>query len=218
MNAISAAWRDVDAVAAATRELVESLRTLDDATTARPSLLPDWTVGHVLSHIARNCDSHTHMLQGAMIGETRDQYPGGAAQRSADIAAGAARPAVELVDDVEASGQRLAAAYAAMTDDAWQVICRRITGADPAYELPFLRLREVVVHHADLGLGYSWADWPRHYIRNEIRLMSMAYASRKPMGMTTLPEQVVAADEPLRCAWLVGRADIEPLPRFNPFG
>ena len=36
---------------------------------ARPSLLPGWTVGHVLTHLARNADSMTRVLVAA--GEAR---------------------------------------------------------------------------------------------------------------------------------------------------
>ena len=55
----------------------------------RPSLLPGWSVGHVLTHLARNGDSVVWRLEGAALGELRDQYPGGLEQRREDIDAGA---------------------------------------------------------------------------------------------------------------------------------
>ena len=63
---------------------------LDDATVARSSRLPRWTVGHVPTHLARNADAHVRMLEGAAAGEITDQYEGGAG-RSAEIEAGAGR-------------------------------------------------------------------------------------------------------------------------------
>ena len=72
--------------------LAASIDGLDDETARRPSLLPGWTVGHVLAHLARNADGMRGMLDGGGRGEVAAQYPGGAAQREADIAAGAGRP------------------------------------------------------------------------------------------------------------------------------
>ena len=84
---------------AAQAVLDAALVGLDDAT-ARPSLLPGWSVGHVLTHIARNAESVVWRLEGAARGELQDQYPGGLEQRTADIEGGAARTAEALADDV----------------------------------------------------------------------------------------------------------------------
>ena len=73
-----------------------------------PSLLPGWSVGHVLTHLARNADSHLRMLAG------EPQYPGGAEQREADIAVGAGRPWAELLADLRAAHERLDAAWSAV--------------------------------------------------------------------------------------------------------
>src|SRR5919206_1227017 len=80
--------------------VVSTLSGLTDTAARRPSLLPGWTVGHVATHLARNADSHVRLLEAARRGEVADQYPGGAAQREAEIEAGAGRPAAELVADV----------------------------------------------------------------------------------------------------------------------
>ena len=63
----------------------------DDSCRA-PSPLPGWTRGHVLAHWARNADGQTRRVQAAMRGEVTAQYPGGDAQRQADIETGAAAP------------------------------------------------------------------------------------------------------------------------------
>ncbi len=42
-----------------------------------PSLLPEWSDGHVLTHLARNADSVVRRMEGAARGELVDQYPGG---------------------------------------------------------------------------------------------------------------------------------------------
>jgi maleylpyruvate isomerase len=87
--------------------LMTSLERLDDDQVAAPSLLPGWTRGHLLTHIARNADSHVRVLTAARRGEVVEQYPGGKAGRAADIESGATRSVGELVADVETSARRL---------------------------------------------------------------------------------------------------------------
>ncbi|MSW20314.1 MAG: hypothetical protein F2873_05400, partial [Actinobacteria bacterium] len=96
----------VNGCGAAHRRLVGHLEALvdsgilNDAVAQQPCRLPGWSVGHLLTHLARNADSHTRVIDGALRGEVTDQYEGGAAGRSAEIDAGAARGAQVLVDDV----------------------------------------------------------------------------------------------------------------------
>lgn len=65
----------------------------------------------------------------------------------------------------------------------------------PTTSSPLLRLREVEVHHVDLGLGYEPGDWPEDYVRWEL-----------PGFLEELPERLAGpADERRLLAWLVGR-------------
>ena len=61
--------------AAAHARLVAHLATLTDAQAAQPSLLPGWSIGHVLTHLARNADSHVGMLQAANEGRAAGPCP-----------------------------------------------------------------------------------------------------------------------------------------------
>ena len=178
---------------------------------SQPSLLPGWTVGHVVTHIARNADGHTHMLRAALRGKIGQMYPGGREQRNADIEAGATRSAEKLIADVVDSAARLEAAWASMQPGSWAGRGVTITGETPMSELPFIRWREVTVHHADLGLGYSWSDWDDEYVRLDLGRLSMLWASRKPMGLTDLPPEAMAVPPRHRLAWLLGRAEIDGL-------
>jgi maleylpyruvate isomerase len=85
---------DIEAMRASHRSLAEFLTGSDPVDPATPSLLPGWTVGHVLSHIARNADSALRMLDGLA------QYWKGWESRDADIELGAGRPWEALVADV----------------------------------------------------------------------------------------------------------------------
>ena len=78
-------------------------------------------------------------------------------------------------------------------------------------DLPFIRWREVAVHHSDLGIGFTWRDWDAEYVRVELVRSTMLWASRKPMGMTELPPQALLVSPHHRVAWLLGRAEIEGL-------
>ena len=178
---------------------------------AQPSLLPGWSIGHVLTHLARNADSHVGMLQAANEGRAAAQYPGGLEQRNADIEAGQGRPAAALVADVIESNGRLEAAWSAMTADGWRGEGLSVFGPVAVADLPFRRWRETTLHHTDLGLGYGWSQWPAAYVRLELARMTMQWASRKPMGLTSLPPAAMALPDAQRLAWLTGRTSIEGL-------
>ena len=192
--------------------LVNVLQHLTDQQVPQPSRLPGWTVGHVATHIARNADGFTRMLEAAMAGEVGEMYPGGRDRRTHDIEAGSTRPASELAVDVADSAANLEATWAAMPASAWQakgaMIARDVTMSD----LPFMRWREVTVHHADLDIGFAWSDWEAEYVRLELVRSTMLWASRKPMGLTELPPQALAVTPHHRVAWLLGRAEIDGLP------
>ncbi|HEY1280558.1 MAG TPA: maleylpyruvate isomerase N-terminal domain-containing protein, partial [Acidimicrobiales bacterium] len=179
----------LDGARASHAALIADLGEVDDKAARGPSLLPGWSRGHVLTHLARNADGNTGIFLAAQHGEVGFQYPGGREQRSNDIEAGSGRSAAELAIDVESSIGRLEAAWDATPDDLWDTG----RGANPAggeaslTEWVFSRWRETEVHHADLGLGYSWARWPSSYVREDLRRATMAYRSQQPMGQGELP-------------------------------
>ncbi|MGZ4791983.1 MAG: maleylpyruvate isomerase N-terminal domain-containing protein [Ilumatobacteraceae bacterium] len=203
--------RDLAGAARAHRAVIATLQGLTDEQARQPSLLPGWTVGHVATHIARNADGHIRMFEAAGRGEVAAMYPGGREQRTHDIEAGSKRSARELVDDVSATAAALEATWAATSKDAWSGRGEIFAGELSMTELLFIRWREVAVHHADLGLGFTWADWDEEYVRLDLVRLSMLWASRKPMGMTDLPPQARLASPHQRVAWLLGRTEIDGL-------
>ena len=213
MNTIE---RDVRGAIAAHESLVATLEFLTDAEARSASQLPNWTVGHVLTHIARNADGFVLMIDAANRGQVGAQYPGGLEQRNADIEAGSTRSAAELSADVAEACARIEAAWAATTPQGWEGTGQSPGGPLPINTLPFRRWRETITHHADcgfehLGVSFSWRDWPTAYVRLELEQMTMLYASRKPMGLTALPPEALAVDDRHRLAWLMGRATIDGL-------
>ncbi len=192
----------------ATARLLAALEVLHDLDVARPSLLPDWTVGHVLTHLARNADSFVWVLRSASKGKQVPQYPGGAAGRGRDIAEGANRHAEVILEDLRDSAARLDATWREVPEEVWLREGLRTDGSPlPCRELPMSRWREVEVHHVDLGLGYGISDWSEDFVSSDL-----------PLALDRLPGRL---EDPSRktalLAWIYGRAGLPSGIELRPF-
>jgi maleylpyruvate isomerase len=195
--------QDLADLAAATERLLADLATLDDAGARSPSLLPGWSVGHVLTHLARNADGMVNLVVWAETGVPTPMYASFDA-RVADIEAGAGRPAADLVDDVAASAGRLAESLDRLHGFDDTRLDRLIQfGAPrpdeepdlPAYSIPSARMRELEIHHVDLGRpSYTPLDWPDEFVE---RTLLSIHASRGPVDVVGHPAEVLA--------WRLGR-------------
>ncbi|MFZ0919576.1 MAG: maleylpyruvate isomerase family mycothiol-dependent enzyme [Candidatus Dormiibacterota bacterium] len=178
------------------RRLMATATHVDDATARRPSRLPGWTVAHVVTHLARNADGHARRLEGALRGAEVPRYPGGSQQRDREIEAGAQRSANELVHDLEESATRLEQVWTLSNQAGWPNAQLLAADTFPTTGSPVRRLREVEVHHVDLGLGYEATDWPAEYVRWEL-----------PMALARVPDRLTRPEDAQRLlAWLTGRA------------
>ena len=202
--------------AAAHQRLLGALESLTDEQCRQDSLLPNWSRGHVLTHLARNADSHVNLLQAAVRGEVGEQYAS-VEQRNGDIEHGAKRGADELVMDLRLSIYGLEAAWASANEKTWSGTGRNLRGGViEMSSLVFLRWREVEIHHADLNLGVGYDDLTPLYVRLELDQQIMLWRSRKPMGMTELPEIAKKLLPSQRLAWLMGRVEIDGLAKPEP--
>jgi maleylpyruvate isomerase len=151
----------LDELAEATRRLVRTVDGMADGDYTEPSLLPDWTRGHVVAHLALNAEGLAGALRGLTEGRSVPMYASQEA-RDADIAA------LGTADPETIRGRLLGGvtdftdAVAAVPEEAWDVSLDRTPGqrAFRARSVPLMRHREVEIHHADLGLAYTSADWP----------------------------------------------------------
>lgn len=194
------------------RQLLERLDALlatGSLDVTAPSRLPEWTIGHVITHVANSGDGHLRMLDAAAAGHGGLQYPGGREQRRSDINTGATRPAAVQVEALRATCAALVARWGSMP--AWTGRGTAMIGDVAVADLPFMRTREVEIHHIDLGIGRTFADLPAAYLREELRRMEMLWAARQPMGRTALPPAALAVPPPERLAWLMGRTTIDGL-------
>jgi len=212
---VSAPLGDIESVAAAHRRLMKRVRALSDDDVRKPSLLPGWSVGHVLTHVARNADSHVRRAEAAVAGVVVDQYPGGPEARAAEIDAGASRPASEIVSDVEGSAAALERKWRATPADAWSAVSRDVSGQErQLYELPTRRWQEVEVHLVDLDIGVTHRDWPEDFVS------AWLPRTREQILRKLEPGAILAhLDDPRdELAWLYGRLrrdDLRPLPAWG---
>jgi maleylpyruvate isomerase len=160
----------LDETVVATARFLGTVADLTDEDVRAPSLLPGWSRGHVVTHLARNADALTNVLHAAETGEQHTMYVSGD-QREADIEAGAGRSAAELKADVVAACGRWVQAANEVHRSHLDAPVRRLPGGDtwPAYRVGAMRWTEVEVHHADLGLGYGAADWPAPFVTHLLK-------------------------------------------------
>jgi maleylpyruvate isomerase len=203
-------------VAGAQRRFEAAVSGLRDADVRRPSLLPGWTVAHVLAHVARNADSHARRADGAVRGEVVEQYVGGVDGRQREIDASAAAPADALVADVADSAARLEAAWRRVPDDAWDGTTRDVGGRErPLRDLPARRWQELEVHVVDLGLGVTYEDWPDDFVAVWLPRLRAGLPSRLPQG--TRAPSLDGLSEREELAWLYGRLTVARLPALAPW-
>jgi maleylpyruvate isomerase len=146
-------------VRTATQRLLGDTILVTDDQWRAPSRLPDWTRGHVATHIARHADAIGRLAQWARTGERQDMYAS-PEHRVSEIEAGADRSGLDLQIDLDTAAGRLSSAFDELdAADAWDAVVEMRGGLRvPARMLPLPRLLEVVIHHVDLDTGYEITD------------------------------------------------------------
>jgi maleylpyruvate isomerase len=211
----------IDAVAASTKALDHTLESLTDEQCREPSLLPGWSRGHVLTHLARNADALLNLVGWARTGDEQPMYPS-REFRDAAIEEGSGRSADELRQDLTTAQHRLVAAWGELTDEQW---ARRIRWGFADHEsaatrIPLLRRTEIEVHHVDLDLGYTIAHWPEGFVEELLAETAEEFSMRE-----TVPGFVLVGNDgegrwpvkgggpditgppPALLGWLLGRTD-----------
>src|SRR4029450_882875 len=143
-------------VTTATQRLLGDTILVADEQWRAPSRLPDWTRGHVATHIARHADALVRLAQWARTGERQDMYPS-PEHRLAEIGAGAGGSGLDLQIDLDTSAEHLSTAFDELDGaSAWDAVVEMRGGLKvPARRLPLARLLEVIIHHVDLDIGYE---------------------------------------------------------------
>jgi maleylpyruvate isomerase len=197
-DAAASAAELIARVDAATSRLLQTAAVISEEQARQQSLLPGWTRGHVLTHIARNADGLRNLLIWARTGVETPQYASFQA-RNDEIEAGAGRPAAELAADVAASAAAFAAEAAALADPDWLAEVRAIRG--PAHP--------------------AWADWPAQFSAQLLpqvagdfagpdspaALLSDSTGGQHRIGPAERAPEITITGPPwLLLAWLLGRS------------
>ncbi|MEU6155470.1 maleylpyruvate isomerase family mycothiol-dependent enzyme [Actinosynnema sp. NPDC047251] len=142
----------VDAALDAHRRLGALVEGVTDAQVAEPSVLPGWTRGHVLAHLAHVTEAMARQAENE--GTKIEPYVGGRPGRDAAIEAAAKNSAAEHRAAIKAAEARLADAWAGVRDWNTPVAYRDGVLLDTAFAL----WREVEIHTADLDLApIAWS-------------------------------------------------------------
>ena len=179
----------------------------------------------MLAHWARNADGQTRMLLAATRGEVAAQYPGGDAQRAADIEAGAAQPVRLILQDARAAVERVEDVWHRMPPEAWSRPTDARIGHRPAWQSVWARWRETEIHHVDLDIGYTHDHWPDEFVilmlprvlatlgtrlTDETNVMVETAGRQWPeadtTGMTSEDPVVVRGTASAVLCWLAGRS------------
>ncbi|GAB3263558.1 maleylpyruvate isomerase family mycothiol-dependent enzyme [Nocardioides dilutus] len=149
----------------ATRRLVRTVDAMADFQFAEPSLLPGWTRGHVVAHLVLNAEGLAGALEGVREHRAVPMYASQEA-RDGDIdRLSGADPAV-LRDRLLGSTSAIHEGVEELPEELYGGRIERTPGSDRTFtagRVGEMRLREVEIHHADLDLAYTWADWPSDF-------------------------------------------------------
>ncbi|WP_434440812.1 maleylpyruvate isomerase family mycothiol-dependent enzyme [Lentzea sp. E54] len=215
--------RHINAVRQATDVLYEVVEELDQAAVRGASLLPGWTRGHVITHLARNADALVNLLTWAKTGVEHQAYTS-RADRDADIEEGSRRILQVIKADLDSACQRFEAACRELPAHAWRSEITTPKGqAIPASMVPLFRLREIWIHLVDLNAGIGFDDLPADFVEEFLDDAVAQFAGRvDPFGIeVTLPDgsqrswmvngpasrSSVSGSAAAVLGWLTGRTD-----------
>jgi len=174
----------VELLKAGTRRLVRSIDKMTDEQWPAPSLLPGWTRTHVVAHLTLNAEALAGALEGVHEGRRVPMYRSQEA-RDADITELAAGRSVPALRDRFLGATAVIGEWVEeLADNLATVSIERVPGGRefPASEVGPMRVREVEIHHADLGLDYTAADWTGDFVVLLLDSRAAAYAG--PLGFT----------------------------------
>jgi maleylpyruvate isomerase len=199
--------------------LANTVSTLTDAEIREPSVLPGWTRGHVIAHLARSAEAMIRLVDGVLTQRPAQAYPGGPAVREAEIELGARSSADELADEVYSTNIAIVHAFARMTTPTWGRQVQFPSGSFPASRCAWGRWREVEIHHVDLGLDvYTIESWPEEFVAchlphelaklpNRLAPGTAVQVGPSRFGSGEVVASIDGPDEAI-LAWLFGRVGL----------
>lgn len=207
----------------ATARYLRILDTLTEAGRRAPSVLPGWTRGHVVAHVACNGLATAAVLDEMRRGQDPTFYES-ADRRTADIEELATADLGRLrTVSLEAAGRCHEAVDAVLDHADPQRRARTFPDAERTMdvrETVLSRWREVEIHHADLAGGYGPADWPTVFTDYLLEVVVADRGQECDLLLVTPERDIpVGSGEGLRVEgmpaglawWLLGRPPVPEL-------
>lgn len=164
---------------ATTRLLGDTIR-LSDHDWAAPTRLPGWTRSHVAAHLVEHAIRCRESLEALRLDGEGANPPDAAARRAA-VERGATLGSLELQIQLDTSAGQLEREFDLLTPETLDAQVR-LTRERPATArlAPLARLREIMIHHRDLDVGFDfdsappgtpdWVlEWECHWLRGDER-------------------------------------------------
>lgn len=146
----------------------EALARLDLSSPQRATLLDSWDAAHVVSHVNSNARALINLTIWASTGVVTPMYKS-VEQRAKDIEAGAAQPMNLLIADFQQSSGELSASVRSLSDGSLNALVKSARGREiPAYEIVWMRIREIWIHAVDLDTGISFSRFPEKLLADLI--------------------------------------------------
>jgi maleylpyruvate isomerase len=200
----------------ATGRYLRDVDRLDAADVAEPTVLPGWTRAHVVAHVALHGLATSRALTGLAHGHPVPVYES-QERRDSDIEKTARLPVDDLRELSFAACGRFRDACTAIreSDATWDALVERTPRGQvfTAEEVVDMRWREVEIHHADLGVGYSPANWSPSFASYIFGVVTWDRGTtadlllETPEGPVTLGDGsvVVRGPRPALAYWMLGR-------------
>lgn len=134
--------------------LLATVDSLSESEMAGPSRHPGWTLGHVVTHLARNADALSNLIDWAVSGEETAGYES-EESRDKEIEEGASRHYREIKKDLREASDRFASKVHLLRGDLATEEVRLLDHTIEARDLVALREYEVIIHHYDLGTVWT---------------------------------------------------------------
>ena len=149
-----------------TRRLIRSVDAITDDQWRQPSLLPGWTRAHVVAHLTLNAEGLSAALEGVHEGRPVPMYAVDRGTRLRHRSAGLGESPSALRDRFLGSTTVIGEWVEELADNLAETTIERTPGgrAFSAGDVGVMRTREVEIHHADLALDYTAADWAPEFV------------------------------------------------------
>jgi maleylpyruvate isomerase len=228
----------LEVVATAHRDLESFVAALTDDDLRKTSRLPNWTVGHVLAHMAMNARAFERVARQSMANSPSFMYDS-IESRAADIETHSSSTAQQMLRIITESSSAM--------EDAWAQLLSRAGGIDqiaghaatangsPEFSLQEVlsrRLREVQVHSVDCGLRLRTVDgWSDTFVAADLPLQFATVSRRTSEPVHVVDEHgahyatpTAESNDALHItrrqllAWALDRAQPAGLPTLAPWG